>query len=213
MEAFMASGRFAKDISGQRFGRWLALEKTEMDSQGHMGFLCRCDCGTEKVVKGYKLKRGDSLSCGCLRNELSSERERTHGLTKHPLFVVWCGMMNRCYSEKSPAFKDYGGRGITVCERWHSVENFVADNAPGYAPSLSLDRIDNDGSYTPENVRWADRKAQSRNRRSNVMLTYQGKTQTLFEWAAEVGIAPRTLWARIRERGWPVEKALTTPVV
>lgn len=200
------------DITGQRFGRWSVVRKIDgLSKSRHSRFECRCDCGTTKIVLGYKLRRGASLSCGCLANELSSQRSHQHGMTKHHLFPTWSGMMARCYRPTNPAFPRYGGRGIYVCERWHDVTLFIADNEDTALPGLSIDRVDNDGPYSPENTRWATRGDQSRNRRSNVLLTHDGRTMPLFDWAREVGIAPRTLWRRIRQSGWSAERAITTP--
>jgi hypothetical protein len=121
-------------------------------------------------------------------------------------------MMQRCYNPANAAYASYGGRGIAVCDRWHDPVAFIADNEALALPGLSLDREGNDGDYSRENCRWATSIEQSRNRRSNVTLSFGGRTMTLFEWAAEIGIAPRTLWARIQVRGWDVERALTTPL-
>ena len=175
-------------------------------------WLCSCDCGGSSVVAAFRIKQNRTRSCGCLARERSSKRMKTHGMSKHRLFPIWDGMMGRCYRKHNQAYYRYGGRGISVCERWHDVSKFIADNEDSYQDGLSLDRIDNDGAYSPENTRWVNNVEQSRNRRTNVFLTYQGKTQTLFEWADEVGIRPRTLWRRIRQSGWSVERALTTPV-
>lgn len=201
------------DITGQRFGRLVAVERIPgLNSSGQAVYLCRCDCGTEKEIRAGYLRDGRTKSCGCLSAELSSKRAKTHGLSRHPLFPVWHSMMARCFKPHNHAYKDYGARGITVCERWQSVEHFIEDASRLWLPGLTLDRIDNDGNYEPGNVRWTDETAQSRNRRSNVYLTFNGKRQTLFEWADDVGIPRRTLWARIRSYGWSVDKALTTPV-
>lgn len=206
----MARGRFAVDLSGQRFGRWLVLERIPgLNKSGQARYMCRCDCGTEKAVTGGYLRDGRTTSCGCARRELWSQRMQTHGLSKHRLFPTWVAMMGRCYNTNNAAYNRYGGRGITVCERWHDVRHFIADNEVLAKPSLSIDRRDNDGPYSPANVRWASRREQSNNRRSNVLLTFEGRTQPLFDWAREVGIAPRTLWSRIRT-GWPTGEALTT---
>lgn len=196
---------------GLRFGRWVVLKRDSAKaSNGGAVFLCRCDCGTEKIVVGDKLRRGTSQSCGCLRNEMSAERESTHRLTKHRLYPVWQGMMARCTRPHNPAYPDYGGRGIRVCARWGDVRAFIADNEAAATPGTTMDRIDNDGDYDPGNVRWATRQEQSRNRRSNVLLTHDGRTMTLTEWALEIGVKPRTLWKRIND-GWGVERALSTP--
>jgi len=198
---------------GKRFGRLVVVASSDArDSNGRIFYVCACDCGSKCTVRGTYLRDGRTKSCGCLARELSSKRNKTHGLTKHPLYPTWGAMMRRCYDIKDRAYERYGGRGIGVCKRWHSAEKFVSDNAKKAAPGLSIDRIDNDGHYEPSNVRWVSCGTQSRNRRSNVLLTHKGQTQTLTEWAEALSIPPRTLWARIRRRGWSVDKALSTPV-
>lgn len=197
---------------GSKFGRWTVLSDAGTNKTGHRKYRCRCDCGQERTVMKSGLLRGSSQSCGCLRNEFHSKRKKTHGLSKHRLFPTWDAMMQRCYNEACHAFADYGGRGVKVCERWHDVTLFVADNEHLALPGLTLDRKDNDGSYTPGNVRWATRTEQSLNRRSNVVVTYAGRSQTIFEWARELNMPPRTLWSRLRVNDWSVADALTTPV-
>ena len=206
----MRKGRYHIDLTGQRFNRWTVLAFNGVLSNGHAQFLCRCDCGTERVVTAARLKNGNSKSCGCLRREKTAEACTTHGLSKHRLFPTWNAMMHRCYSPASPAFPRYGGRGIFVTERWHDVRAFIKDLEPSYRERMSLDRIDNNGPYSPENVRWASAETQSRNTRRNRMLTHEGRTMTLFEWAYELGLKPGTLWKRIAS-GWSIEDALTRP--
>lgn len=201
------------DITGRRFGRLIVAERIPgLGKYGHAYYRCVCDCGGETTTKAAYLRDGRTTSCGCFSRESASLRATTHGLSKHALFPTWVGMMGRCYNPSDAAYPDYGGRGIYVCSRWHDVRVFIHDNADAHRHSFSIDRIDNDGPYSPENCRWADRTTQSNNRRSNVMLEYAGKTQTLTEWASEIGIPKGTLWARIQVMGWDIERALTSPV-
>lgn len=206
----MKKGRFHTSLDGDRFGRWTVISFSHVLDSGHAMFNCRCDCGTGKVVRGYKLQRGESLSCGCLRNEKSSSRMTTHGLSKHRLFATWLGMNERCRNPLNAAYPSYGGRGIFVCDRWHDIANFLADMEAAWTEGSTLDRIDNNGPYSPENCRWASYSDQSLNRRNNVRFTHNGKTQTIFEWAREIGMPPKTLWARLNS-GWPIGDALTIP--
>lgn len=135
-----------------------------------------------------------------------------HGFRYHPLYNTHHNMMRRCYDEANPAFHDYGGRGIAVCNRWHNVATFVNDNATKYRRGLTLDRIDNDAGYSPDNCRWISRSAQNRNRRSVINVTYRGETLPLHAWAKRLKMRRETLWMRIVERGWTAERAIETPL-
>lgn len=133
-----------------------------------------------------------------------------HGLTKHRLFATWNAMINRCHNPKNAAYSYYGGRGVGVCERWRDPAAFISDMAPTHKDGLTLDRLDNNGPYSPENCSWVSRAEQSYNRRSNVYLEHDGKRQAISKWAADLGVSPRTLWARI-DRGWSHSDAITVP--
>lgn len=165
------------------------------------GWLCRCECGVEKVMLGGNLRSGKLKSCGCW----NEERKVTHGMSQsHPLYQTWVLMHARCSSPSSDNYKNYGGRGITVCERWSDFALFVADM--GERPKgTTLDRERNEEGYCPENCRWATKKTQNRNRRDNIRLTIDGKTQTLVEWAEEKGLSYKMVLGRYREYKWPVE--------
>ena len=170
---------------------------------------CVCECGSDSIlVKLNNLKSGNTQSCGCVMRD---GRDKTR-LTRTPIGRVWKNMMRRCYDPSAPWYENYGGRGITVCPRWHDVTAFATDMQSSYDPTLSIERVDNDGNYSPENCRWATRVEQSRNRRSNVIIEFNGRRMCLTEWAEEIGVSSNTLRERIKSRGWSIERALTTPV-
>jgi len=141
-----------------------------------------------------------------------SKRRHKHRLSASATYTTWISMRARCLNPKCKSYPAYGGRGITICERWStSIENFLADM--GERPlGMSLDRIDNDGPYSPENCRWADRKMQSSNTQQNVRITFNGETRTVSQWADNLGLLRPTLWTRLFRYNWPIERALTTAV-
>lgn len=165
-----------KAMIGKRFGRWTVLKQSGTYRRpGGMGarpcILCRCDCGSKKVIDAHSVRYGHSRSCGCLRKEITAKRRTIHGNTNTVEYTTWKSMRQRCNNPNDPNFMNYGGRGITICERWQeSFKSFLMDM--GHRPSNrhSLDRVDNDGQYSPDNCRWATRKQQRRNRRKWIMI-------------------------------------------
>lgn len=190
---------------GERFGRLTAICQTSRRIKGKVMWLCKCDCGTEIEVMSTRLRQAHSKSCGCLRKD--GLLRRTHGHSRDPIYGAWHNMMARCQTRKN-----YADRGIKVCDRWCSVSAFVDDMGAQYRPGLTLERIDNNGPYAPENCRWATRAEQARNRRTNRSITFNGKTQTVEDWAKELGIHERTITSRIDKLGWSESRALTDPV-
>ena len=155
------------DLTGQRFGR-LTVEKRAGTSQnGNVLWACKCDCGNITVVKGYSLKNSITRSCGCLIAESTKDRNTTHGLRKTRLYRIWANMKDRCLNSNAPGYLYYGGRGITICDEWKNdfLQFYDWAMANGYADDLSIDRIDNDKGYNPDNCRWATHSEQMRNRR------------------------------------------------
>jgi hypothetical protein len=200
-------GRYI-DLTGEQFGRLRVLGREGMNKHRQLTWMCECECGNRKVVLGVCLRRGDVQSCGCLHKEVTASINKTHGKTRTPIYAIWRGMMQRCFDKNYHAYNRYGGRGVSVCERWQSFENFYADM--GERPDgMSLERLDNDGDYSPENVAWADAKSQANNRRSNVVLEYKGEKKTMQQWCDELGLNIGTVWSRIKVHGYSVEKALT----
>jgi len=195
---------------GDRFNRLVAIKFVEM--RGKPNQQCwsfRCDCGTDKVIKVNSVKNGNTSSCGCLfmeRITKMGKKSKTHGMKGTRIYSIWNGMKQRCTNKKVKEYKDYGGRGIKVCERWLKFENFYEDM--GDIPKgKTLDRIDNNGNYCKKNCRFVSMKIQCNNRRNNHFLTCRGKTLTISQWSTERNIKQGTLSYRIH-RGWSIPKAL-----
>lgn len=205
------------DIAGKRFGAVVAVER-ELNVIGRLVWRYVCDCGVEKRAALSDLTSGKIVSCGCARRQRVAALGRSHrrhghagnrsrGRTRE--YSTWMGMLARCNCVTSTYYAEYGGRGIAVCERWASFDSFLADM--GARPTgTTIDRIDVDGDYSPENCRWATWTEQGRNRRNNVIIEHGGRRQSLAAWAAEAGVEGTTIQRRLR-RGWSVEQALTMP--
>ena len=194
------------DLTGQRFGKIVVQNIAGKTSYGAIQWDCLCDCGKSTYVFGVSLRSGKTNSCGCLQTK--------HGKAKNgqrtKAYRAWLGLRERCNNPFNRKYADYGGRGIKVCVRWNNFSNFLKDMGEP-DKGMSLDRIDNNGDYSPDNCRWATIQEQASNKRSNVWITHRGKTQTVTQWAREVDIKEDTLRARIR-MGWTIEEALTKPV-
>lgn len=187
-----------------------------MEDAGKSGkyfmWLCRCDCGTEKIVYKQNVVRGLSKSCGCYNDEMRGKSSITHHeasrYTKTKEYRIWTGIKVRCYNKNCKAYPLYGGRGIKVCERWMKYENFLEDM--GRCPDkMSLDRINNDGNYEKSNCRWADQITQCNNARTNRLVFYKGKRQSMAQWCRELGIKYQLTIQRIDRDGWSLERAFT----
>ena len=201
------------DHTGQKFGRLTVVRRCGTNAHREAVWECICICGNTHYVPGSSLRTGKSTSCGCYKSDWTVNKFTTHGLSKHPLHAIWDGMKTRCYDANRLKFKDYGSRGITVCDEWRNDFKAFYDwsIANGWVEGLSIDRIDNDGNYEPSNCRWADNSVQANNSRHCHYITYNGETLTISQWARKIGLKPSTLNVRIRS-GWSIEKALTTPL-
>lgn len=158
------------DLTGQRFGRLVVIERIGLNKNKKATWLCRCDCGNEIVAISNSLRTGNTTSCGCAQRDIAREMHQTHNCSRQTrLYRIWIAMKQRCYYHRSNHYKDYGGRGITICDEW--LHDFVAFRdwamSHGYADDLSIDRIDNDKGYNPDNCRWATMKEQRHNRRDS----------------------------------------------
>lgn len=187
-----------KDETGNRYGRLTVMGFDGVNKYGNALWRCRCDCGNETILPGRSLRSGNTKSCGCLSRDNSTDRivtlNTTHGKTHDPLFKRWTSMLTRCENPNATNYEDYGGRGISVCEEWHDFQTFYDwAMTSGYAPGLSIDRIDNSKGYSPDNCRWATYREQARNRRSTRLIEYHGETLCLSEWARKFGVDPTNL--------------------
>ena len=169
-----------KNLIGEKFGRLTIIRFLGKDSNKHFIWLCRCDCGVEKTIIGQLLRNGKTKSCGCLRSELSAIKSTTHGQSKTNEYKAWKKMIGRCFCKTDKHYKDYGGRGISVCDRWRdSYMNFISDMGQKPSPKHSVGRINNEGDYCPENCRWENQFQQMSNTRHNRFIEYDGKRQPL----------------------------------
>lgn len=197
------------DISGQRFGKLVVMRFSH--SQRSAMWECMCDCGNSTIVKCGNLRSGNTTSCGCVQRAAIGAVRRTHGKSRTREFRIYMAMKHRCENPNSPAYANYGGRGIRVAPEWrHDFAAFLAHLGPRPSKKHSLDRIDVNGNYEPGNVRWATRTEQARNTRANRFLTYNGRTMTLVEWGETTGLGRQVIEARLRY-GWSLERALTVP--
>lgn len=199
------------DITGQTFNRLTALEYL-----GRCRWKCLCSCGTTCNIESTRLRKGRTRSCGCLAREVASTRDRTsrtiHGMHKSKEYAIWAAMHARCRNPNHKEWKNYGGRGVSVCEEWSEFIQFYKDMGPKPGKGYSLDRIDNVPIYSKDTCRWATDVEQHNNTRRNRLLTFRGRTQTAAEWARELGMRYSTLLGRL-QNGWDVEAVLTTPPV
>jgi hypothetical protein len=179
-------------IIGKKFNK-LTVLKFHSYKKSRPYFVFRCDCGNEKVLRLSHVTSGDIKACGCLQGKQSV----THGMKKTRFYKIWQAIKTRCENPSWPGYSDYGGRGIKVCDRWHKFENFRDDMHKSYKQNLTIERIDNNKGYSKENCRWASRKEQARNRRSNRIVSYQGRKMIFIELAELLGINYQSLYSKL----------------
>lgn len=203
------------NLTRQRFGRLTVLKRNGISSGGDVFWACICDCSREITVVGTSLRGNRTQSCGCLAKEKTTKRSTKHGHKMggqtSQVYQSWVNMTQRCTNPNNNTYQHYGGRGITICQRWKNFPNFLEDMGEPPTKDHSIDRIDNNGHYYPYNCRWATKQEQARNRRNNHLATHDGKTQCLSSWSEKVNINIQTLLDRIR-RGWSTTKTLMTPI-
>lgn len=194
--------KLRNDLTGKVFGYLSVLEFVGRE-KNRSRWLCLCKCGRQAVKSGTDLVTGNTMSCGC---RLKESKNVVHGLSGTRVHRIWRGMINRCTNKNEPRYEDYGGRGITVCERWMDFMNFFEDM--GHPPDgFTIDRVDNNRGYEPGNCSWVTPLEQNSNRRNTRVLTVRGVTKTVTQWAVETGLKAETIAARVRF-GWPPEKCL-----
>jgi hypothetical protein len=206
-------GRRLAAIAGQEFGRLVVtVPFVDVSAGGHRRAEVRCGCGTVRLYNIAKLLSGAVVSCGCYRKERIAAQGRankTHGKDGTPEHRTWTSMVYRCHNPRAAGYHNYGGRGIRVCDEWReSFDEFLKHIGPRPSAKYSIDRINNDGNYEPGNVRWATRTEQSRNRRTNRLVTVGARTMTIIEWSKETGLSNALICQRLG-LGWPPEEAVS----
>lgn len=203
------------DLTGQKFGRLTVVGRELKGGASKEAYWkCKCECGGNTTVSGYSLRRGNTKSCGCLKKEKASVINVTHGFSsKEALYTKWASMKARCYNSKATNYKNYGGRGVTICGEW--LNDYVAFRdwaiGNGYSIGLTIDRINVNGNYCPDNCRWLSNKGQANNKRTNRVITMNGVAHTLSEWSDIYKINQDTVSERMK-RGWSIEDALILPL-
>lgn len=198
----------SKELVGKRFGKLIVVSRfAENTKSGKAQWVCKCDCGNTTIVPTYRLTMGETQSCGCKKFESHNKK---HGMKHTRIYSIWCGVKKRCNNPKCKNYNRYGGSGISICEEWNN--NFMAfyewSMKNGYKDSLTIDRIDSSKGYSPENCRWATRKEQNNNRRNNLKISYQGRTQTLKQWCDELNLKYELVRSRIKDSGMTFEEAI-----
>lgn len=203
------------DMTGMRYGRLTAMKRVKNSKNGQTMWQFKCECGKEIVTTGWAARSGHTTSCGCFLSETTASLKYSHGMARTRIYKIYQKMKERCYKETDKSYSRYGGRGISICDDWsgeNGFDNFYKWSIKnGYSEDLTIDRMDNDGNYEPNNCRWTNAIVQANNRRNNRFVTYKGQTKTISEWSKETGISSATIRARLN-KGLSVKCALFTPV-
>lgn len=198
-----------RNLTGQKFGRVTVISFSHYRNNNTKEpyWNCLCDCGTQKTMPGRGLYRGKAKSCGCYNKEMSSKKNSKHGMSNTNIHDVWRGMLDRCDNENNARYKDYGGRGIKVCNYWRDFENFYNDVKDGYKKGLTIERVDVNGNYEKSNFRWATKREQQHNKRDTIYLTVNGLTATVIKWSEISGTNQQTIATRYF-RHWTHEECV-----
>ena len=201
------------NMIGKVYGNLTVLEYCGTDKYHNKLYKCKCVCGNETITQGYGLRTNHVKSCGCLKKSVAKQNFTTHGLRNHPLYITWVNMRKRCNDSNATGYENYGGRGIKICDEWNNdfeiFYNWAIKN--GYKKGLTIDRINNNGNYEPNNCRFVDYYIQGSNKRNNHFITINGETKTLFQWSRLYNIDPSLILCRIK-RGWTEQDAITKPI-
>lgn len=206
------------ELKGKKYGRLTVIKECETKIRKkydkNIYWICKCTCGKETIVPATKLVSGHTKSCGCYQREKAALCNSTHKETKTRLYIIWQGIKRRCTNLNSNNYKNYGLKGISICEEWK--ENYLAfkhwAKKNGYSDSLTIDRIDSKGNYEPRNCRWVSQKVQQNNRSNNRYIIYNGQCHTLSEWSDITGISKSVIDSRLNKLHWSEEKTLSTPL-
>lgn len=201
------------DMIGKRFDMLVVIEEVENSKDGKKQYLCKCDCGKERVFRGTELRSGRVHSCGCIHWNKKYKNFRFENESDKRMYRIWNDLKRRCTDTKRKDYKRYGGIGISVCDEWADFQCFLDwAKQNGYADNLTIDRIDRFGNYEPSNCRWVDAYTQANNRSNNHWITFRGETLTMMQWSNKIGLSYSALRDRLK-RGWSIERALTTPLL
>ena len=200
------------DLVGQKFGRLLVIAKSE-PLHGHVRWLCKCDCGNERIVHGSSLKSGNTTSCGCYKTENAKRLYSSVRQNNKRLYAVWNGIKQRCLNKNNRSYSNYGGRGIKIDEEWaRNYESFYNwAMRSGYHDGMEIDRIDNDGDYCEDNCRFVNREVQSNNKRNVKLYEIDGVSKSLAQWCRDYNQEYYLVRQRVYKLGWPIKEALTAP--
>ncbi len=201
------------ELARQRFGKLVAVKSYYDKDKKVTLWECKCDCGNTCYVRANRLVHGRTKSCGCLRKDSNLKNKTTHGMAHTRIYNAWHSMKARCYNPTNHNYHRYGGRGISVCDEWKdSFESFYEwATSNGYSDDLTLDRVDNNGNYCPDNCRWVTTKVQNNNREVSINITYNGKTQNLSQWCKELNLPYMRIYQRLVTYGFSFEEAITEP--